>query len=74
MGRGRGRGGVDNRPAWMTKGQNVQMSATGMQARGPPSGSQAHAADGGMGRGRGRGRGRGIDNRPAWMSKQESAG
>ena len=74
MGRGRGRGGVDNRPAWMTKGQNVQMSATGIQAGGPHSGSQAQAADGGIGRGRGRGRGRGIDNRPAWMSKQESAG
>lgn len=76
VGRGRGRGGVDNRPAWMTKGQNVQTNETASNPAGPaPSGRAAfssQAAVGGMGRGRGRGRGRGIDNRPAWMSKQES--
>jgi len=78
MGRGRGRGGVDNRPAWMTKGHNVQMSDTAIKPAGPPSSGSAafgsQTADGGMGRGRGRGsgRGRGIDNRPAWMSKQDN--
>jgi hypothetical protein len=76
VGRGRGRGGVDNRPAWMIKGQNAQTNNTALKPGGAaPSGGAAfgtQAAVGGMGRGRGRGRGRGIDNRPAWMSKQES--
>ncbi|KAK1736751.1 hypothetical protein QTG54_012773 [Skeletonema marinoi] len=76
VGRGRGRGGVDNRPAWMIKGQNAHTNNTALKPGGAaPSGGAAfgtQAAVGGMGRGRGRGRGRGIDNRPAWMSKQES--
>lgn len=80
VGRGRGRGGVDNRPAWMTKAQTAQSNETAPKPAGSapstaPSGRAAfasQAAVGGMGRGRGRGRGRGIDNRPAWMSKQES--
>lgn len=73
-GRGRGRGGVDNRPAWMTKGQNTQTNDTTSRPGGAaPSGGAGlghQAAVGGMGRGRGRGRG-GVDNRPAWMSQQD---
>ncbi len=76
VGRGRGRGGVDNRPAWMTKGQNAQTNDNASKQGGSSTSGRAafgsQAAAGGMGRGRGRGRGRGIDNRPAWMSKQEN--
>jgi len=69
-GRGRGRGGVDNRPAWMSQGQSFSNGS----AASAPFGGMQQAADQGaaftapvaIGRGRGRG---GVDNRPAWITQ-----
>ena len=78
-GRGRGRGNVDNRPAWMTKtektkagpsGVSVPPVANGMNGRfaPPPSAKNNIPPQPAMGRGRGRG----TDNRPAWMTRGEN--
>ena len=69
-GRGRGRGGVDNRPAWMTKGLTASnSSSTSPKVDVTELVVDVSATVASVGRGRGRG---GIDNRPAWMTKGQN--
>jgi len=71
-GRGRGRGGVDNRPAWMTMREDAQKNDTLSRLGGASAGGGGGVFNPGAVREMGRGRGRGIDNRPAWMSQQDN--
>lgn len=78
-GRGRGRGNVDNRPAWMTQGQK----APGSNSAPPPAQEEKPASTAEAVKetafsalpasvGRGMGRGRGVSNLPAWMTKGQN--
>lgn len=78
-GRGRGRGNVDNRPAWMTQGQK----APGSNSAPPPAQEEKPASTAEAAKetafsalpasvGRGMGRGRGVSNLPAWMTKGQN--
>lgn len=78
-GRGRGRGNVDNRPAWMTQGQK----APGSNSDPPPAQEEKPASTAEAAKetafsalpasvGRGMGRGRGVTNLPAWMTKGQN--
>ncbi|KAL3800827.1 hypothetical protein HJC23_001664 [Cyclotella cryptica] len=86
-GRGSGRGNVDNRPAWMTRGTNGQSGPVGapvntttsvvadrMSGRfaPPSSGQKTEMTALAIPPGMGRGRGRGTDNRPAWMTRGQT--
>jgi hypothetical protein len=76
---GRGRGNVDNRPAWMTAAENGPSGATSVSAppanamngrfAPPPAAHQSNAPP--SQRSMGRGRGRGAVNKPAWMDQAE---
>ena len=70
VGAGKGIGrGIDNRPAWMTIGNDDALLKGTENAE--ESIEEMHATEANLGQtgnGTGQGRGRGIDNRPAWMS------
>jgi hypothetical protein len=76
---GRGRGNVDNRPAWMTAGETGPSGATSVSAPPPVNDMNgrfapppaAHLSNAPPQQTMGRGRGRGVANKPAWMDQAE---
>ena len=80
---GRGRGNVDNRPAWITRSDSGPVGANGSSAAAaahsgmngrfaPPVAAASVRSDVPAQPSMGRGRGRGTDNRPAWMTRGEA--
>jgi hypothetical protein len=69
MGRGRGRGGLSNLPAWLVEKQRKeQLGGVGVVTAATPGASVSVSAPASF---PGRGRGRGVSNLPAWLVEKQ---